>query len=180
MEKILRHLVLLIALAGAALLPVAGHLAVQSWQRYQGASERLEQAHQRQTVLRDYWTRAESYDAFAKQAETFTRQARDAHVEPDQWLRYEVAIQQDMVSVSELQTTLDNARHGSNYYFQPRRMEVLSLFSPEFTTKEARDKLPAGPLKELFTRMDKEKQPLEPGRKVILTLEGTYHVLKTL
>ncbi|NGZ28914.1 MAG: hypothetical protein G8345_18750 [Magnetococcales bacterium] len=167
MKKLLSayHLlhVLLLVLAVVA-LPVVSHLVMRDWQRYQQAQTRFELANKIQQNRSGYSNDIKIFNQFAQEAAAFLDTSRQYHIGEGYWEPYEVKVKDRLMGYGELESVLNNAKHGGNYYYAPAKIEVET------------DLLNANLPKALADRFKKEK--VELGSKALVTVEGAYYVFR--
>ncbi|MBF0307954.1 MAG: hypothetical protein HQL56_00300 [Magnetococcales bacterium] len=164
MKILYRFLLLVLAVVAGGLMPFQMTDGVSAYTRYQEAKKKLEESRRIQSEMAGYRKRVEVYGAFSEQVRQYLQSARSAGVDPVHWSTYAVDIRDQAMSVAQMRTILDNARHGGNYYFQP---VTFSMVSP---TLQGMDPKQAAALQKAVQG--------EVGNSVVVNLKGSYLVYR--
>ncbi|MEO5379021.1 MAG: hypothetical protein H7832_14765 [Magnetococcus sp. DMHC-6] len=170
-----RYFYIFLALLICALLPYSAHFSIEAFRAYQKAKEGVAMAE----IVAQYndknRTKLKEYKEFRASVEKFKNEAQESRILEEYWAPYTVNFQHRLVNVSEIRTFLENTRTSTRYYFHPKHLEILSLFATELLPKKIVEQMSG---KGRYT--DKTTEPLIPGEKVLLSLEGTYWVFQAL
>lgn len=151
---IFRYLTPLIAVIGGVAFAVSAWLAVEAYGERQRLSVELAAERAAYTAEQEELARLENYEAFASRTEEFVSTALSAGIDPERWARYEVSLEERVVTLNDLDRLLGDARSGPGYYFRP--VEVQLAADPEL----------------LDADVDLDDEEAEG----ILTLIGSYYV----
>lgn len=153
-----------ILLAAVALQPVLGEFAV-ALERYLSLVDLYKLSQQVELQQGERRAQAKNYQTFLTEMEQLSTRLGEFRIRPDQWNEYKVDIRERLVDVNTMNTMLDHARNGFDYYFEPKHFEMNANLP--------QDEKGAMP-KALQEQLKKEK--VEAGSRVLLSLEGKFVV----
>ncbi|MBF0213495.1 MAG: hypothetical protein HQM00_08020 [Magnetococcales bacterium] len=173
---------------GLAVLGGMPYLGDQSWslfQEYQRAGIRLQEAKANRVKLEAKASKIQDYQKYAEEVKAFQTAIRDNRLDSGNWTSYEVAVKDRLSTVTDMRTLLSNAGPTSRYYFRPKRLEIVSLFSREHLPAELQKAMTSKenlktPSPALVKFLGADGKLPVAGEKVLMSLSGTFLVFSRL
>lgn len=164
MNALSRFFYVVVALLAAMAMPFALNIALSAWHARNNAAAELLPARQIQASLAEYRDKVTRYNEFVNLTRSFVASARKEEIVPQNWVRYEVDVNNLPVTALEMRVMLENAsasRRGGAFFFLPKLLEIQNL---------------AAMSEEKIGLLVNKKNKVEPGVHALITLHGTFLV----